>query len=145
MMTMDDVIDLVTWLACNWQTRNGFLMTSAKIKNDAINQFLMLGNLLCIISRSQHVSNPEVWPSFKMNHLHMCRHYRGVWYWLKIIPNKILLTGPKFNLNNSSGSSVIKKIVKRGGVHPLDGWRVNRVKDALSLNSELFTKSFSLF
>ena len=39
-MIIDDVMGWVTWVACNLQVRNQFLMVLAKVKNDAINQFL---------------------------------------------------------------------------------------------------------
>ena len=71
----------------------------------------------------------------------MRRCYRGFWFGPEDVLKKTLLTGPKFNLNTSSK----KKIVEGGGVHPLYARRVNRVKDALPLNSEFFSKSFSLF
>ena len=40
-MTIDHIIDLVTRLVYNLQTRNQFLMTSAKMKLDVINQLLL--------------------------------------------------------------------------------------------------------
>ena len=39
-MIIDDVMGWGTWVACNLQVRNQFLMVLAKVKNDAINQFL---------------------------------------------------------------------------------------------------------
>ena len=36
MMTIGDV--MITWLACNLQTRNEILMTSGKIENEAIKE-----------------------------------------------------------------------------------------------------------
>ena len=39
----------------------------------------------------------------------MRRRYRGVWVGPKNVPKKTLLTGPKFNVNTSSASAVIKK------------------------------------
>ena len=46
-MTIDDGICWITWLACNLQTRNRFLMVVAKIKTDVINQ-LLLSRRLCL-------------------------------------------------------------------------------------------------
>lgn len=60
-------------------------------------------------------------------------------------PKKILLTGLKFNLNTSSDSAIIKQIVEEGSVQSLFDQKVNRVKVASSLNSDFFSKSFSLF
>ena len=57
---------------------------------------------------------------------------------LKMLLRKALLTGPKFNLNTSSGFAVIKKFVEEGDIHPLYAQRVNRVTDALPLISEFF-------
>ena len=37
MMTISDVIDWVTWLLCNVEIRNGFLMRSSKIENGVFN------------------------------------------------------------------------------------------------------------
>ena len=57
---------------------------------------------------------------------------------LKMFLRKTLLTGPKFNVNTSSGSAVIKKIVKGEDIHPLYARRVSRVKDALPRKTEFF-------
>ena len=47
-------------------------------------------------------------------------------------------TGPNLNLYTSSGSAIIKKIVEGGGADSLYARRVNKVKDALPLNSDFF-------
>ena len=61
-----------------------------------------------------------------------------MWFRTKNVPKKTLLTGPNLNLYTSSGSAVIKKIVEGGGADSLYARRVNKVKDALPLNSDFF-------
>ena len=72
-----------------------------------------------------------------MSYLRIRRCSKGLWFGPENVSKKTLLI-----LNTSSGSAVIKKIVGRGGVHPLHARWVNRVKNALPLNSE-FLKIFN--
>ena len=41
----------------------------------------------------------------------MCRRYEGVLFQFQNVPEEHLLAGPKFHLNTSNGSGIIKKII----------------------------------
>ena len=49
------------------------------------------------------------WLRFIMSHLRMYRSYRGLWFWTQTIPQETLLSGPKFDLSTSSGSTELQK------------------------------------
>ena len=49
------------------------------------------------------------WLRFIMSHLLMYTSYRGVWFWTQTIPQETLLSGPKFDLSTSSGSTELQK------------------------------------
>ena len=45
-----------------------------------------------------------------MRHLSMCRRYEGVLFQFQNVPEEHLLAGPKFHLNTSNGSGIIKNL-----------------------------------
>ena len=105
----------VTWLACNLQARNRYLMVQQKWKLTSSIDVFSQGDLPYKVSRSQHVSNLrnqkvvlecrivcKICPS----HLRIRRSYRGVWFESENFPKEMLLTWPKFHFNTKSGSGV---------------------------------------
>ena len=59
MMTINNVIDCVTWLVCNLLTRDIFLNLSSKNETPSIN-FFCQGDILSNISKFYRVSNLRV-------------------------------------------------------------------------------------
>ena len=125
MMTINNVIDCVTWLVCNLQTRDIFLSLSSKneiwrhqsasfVKKTYFQTFQSFIVSLTWATKKL-IKTPKklackVWSQFKMSYLSMDKSYRSVWVWVENVLDKTLSTGPFLKLQ--------KNFVHGEDVHP---------------------------
>ena len=108
MMTIN-VIDCVTWLVCNLQSRDIFLNLSSKIEiwrhqstsfvKETYFQTLQ-GFIVSLTWETEKLIKMskklacKIWSQFKMSYFSMGKSYRGVWFWLENVLDETLSTGP---------------------------------------------------
>ena len=118
-MTIDHIIDLVTWLVYNLQTRNRFLMTSAKMKIDVINQLLLSTgttsesrNIIACLDPQKPLVIIFIHKNWSVNsvYTHINSYPYVVDFWFQNVFKQIQCINPNFHGNPSCHSGNLKKI-----------------------------------